>query len=259
MAPDASTDIGHNSQVDVDLLHDRLHNEFQPLKDRRDELIAACERIPGEIKDEETAGRVADQIKQVSACIKTANGSRAQVKQPYLDGGRLVDTFFKGVTDPLDKAKKDVQQKLTVWERAKAAEERRRREEAERKAREEAEAARKAAEEAAAKLESDDDLNGAIDAEEAANQAAADAARAEKEADAKAAALHTTRGDYGASSSLRTFWSFRNLNRDAIDLNALRPHLPQDALEKAVRAYIKAGGRQLTGVEIFEDTQSVVR
>lgn len=36
-------------------------------------------------------------------------------------------------------------------------------------------------------------------------------------------------------------------------------HLPHAALHQAVRSYIKAGGRDLRGVRIFEDTTAVVR
>ena len=48
-----------------------------------------------------------------------------------------------------------------------------------------------------------------------ARQADADAVVAERAAKAKAAQLHTTRGDYGSSSSLRTFWDFADLDRAA--------------------------------------------
>jgi hypothetical protein len=62
-------------------------------------------------------------------------------------------------------------------------------------------------------------------------------------------------------TTLKQFWNFRDLDRAAIDLEALRQHLPTDALEKAVRSYINANkdallaGERLAGVEIFEDTR----
>ena len=49
------------------------------------------------------------------------------------------------------------------------------------------------------------------------------------------------------------------LDRDALDLSTLRPFLPLDALEKAVRGFIRAGGRELKGVRIFENTATSVR
>lgn len=261
MSPDASSTptLGHNSQTDLEILRDKLDMDFDPLKQRRDELLAAVDRIPNEIADDETAGRVADQIKQINAATKSAKSGHSERKDPFLQSGRLVDSFFKGITDPLAKAKSDAQSKLTAFDRKKAAEERRRREEADRKAREQAERAAREAAEAAEKLESDTDLEAAITAEEIAAQARADAAAAEKAAQARAANLHTTRGDYGASSSLRTTWKHKNLNRNTIDLEALRPHLSDDALEKAVRSFIKTGARELKGVEIYAHEESVVR
>ena len=53
--------------------------------------------------------------------------------------------------------------------------------------------------------------------------AAADAATASKQAKVKAAQLHTTRGDYGSSSSLRTFWDFTDLDRDRIRTTGAAP------------------------------------
>ena len=49
------------------------------------------------------------------------------------------------------------------------------------------------------------------------------------------------------------------LDRETIDLEALRPHLPTQALEQAVRSFIRAGGRKLEGVRIFENTGTTVR
>ena len=191
-----------------------------------------------------------------------------------MHGGRTVDTFFKRLADPLDKAKATLQDRLTLYERAKAAEERQWREEAARREREEAqrlqaiadERERRAAEELERAADTDADLDDATEAEDEARQAEAearqadaDAVVAERAANAKAAALHTTRGDYGSSSSLRTFWDFADLDRGALDLDALRLHIPLDGLEKAIRAYIKAGGREMRGVRIFKNTKSVVR
>ena len=49
------------------------------------------------------------------------------------------------------------------------------------------------------------------------------------------------------------------MNRAEIDLESLRTHLSQDAIEKAIRSFIKSGGRELKGVTIFENQKTVVR
>jgi hypothetical protein len=70
-----------------------------------------------------------------------------------------------------------------------------------------------------------------------------------------AADLSRTRGDYGSVSTLVTHWTFANLDRSKLALEPLRQHIPTDALEQAVRSFIKAGGHELDGVDIIEDTR----
>jgi hypothetical protein len=264
-----NTSLAHdlrNSQPPT--LREELDERHGRLAERRDELLEAAGRVPATIDDEEIAGRVQDFIKQIGACTKTAETFRVSEKEPHLESGRVVDGFFRAITDPLAKAKKEIEGRLTLYLRKKAEAERRAREEAERLAREEAERTRRAAEEAATKLTRESDLQSAIEAETTARQAAADAMRATANADAKAAELSRTRGDYGSVGSLRTFWDFRVEDRSAIDLETLRPFIPVDALDKAVRAFInankpdKSGGdwpKPIRGVRIFENTSAVVR
>ena len=246
-----------------------LEEEGTDLTKRRDDLLAATARAPAEIADEEWCHKVEDLIKMIATCAKTAEARRVADKEPVLQAGRLIDGFYKSIGDwplkasPLAKADKTLRGPLNVYLRKKADAERRVREKAEKKAREEAE---RAAREAAARvkaLEDEKDLEAAIAAEEAAKQAAADAAKAQKETEANAAELSRTRSDHGAVASLRTFWDFKTEGdakfRANLDLEVLRSHLSMDALEKAVRSYIKAGGRELRGVVIFENTSTVVR
>lgn len=248
----------NNPPADANPLRERLQEESGALLKRRDELLAGASRIPDKIEDDEIAGKVADFIKLVSACTKNAEGLRVARKEPFLESGRVVDGFFKAVTEPLEKAKGQISARLTVWQRQKAAEEKRLRDEAEAIARIAATKAAEAAREAERAAQNDAQLATAIEAAAAAKQAAADAVVAERAAAAKPADMSRTRGDVGAVASLVQFWDFTDLNRDAIDLEALRQHLPADALEKAVRSFVKAGGRTLAGVRIFENTKSRV-
>ncbi len=246
-----------------------LEEEGTDLTERRDELLAATERAPTEIADEEWCHKVEDLIKMIATCAKTAEARRVADKEPVLQAGRLIDGFYKSVgewpfkSSPLAKADKTLRGPLNVYLRKKADAERRAREEAERKAREEAE---RAAREVAARvkaLKDEKDLEAAIAAEETAKQAAADALKAQKAAEVNAAELSRTRSDHGAVASLRTFWDFKTEGdaafRAGLDLEALRSHLSMDALEKAVKSFIRAGGRELCGVVIFENTSTVVR
>lgn len=250
--------LSNNPPADADPLRERLAVDHEPILSRADELLAALARVPAEI-DVETAGKASDYVKMIAATIKDLDRVRIGEKEPYLAGGRTVDGFFKAPVDKLEKAKREVEGRLQKHLRAVAEAERRRRDEAERAAREEAERRRREAEEAAARIASEAQLDAAVAMERAAQQAAADAARAAQQADAKAADLARTRSDYGSLATLRTSWAFKDMDRDALDLEALRAHLPTDALEKAVRSFIKAGGRQLRGCTIFEAETAIVR
>lgn len=239
-------------------LREQLRDENMALLKRRDELLAAAERIP-EIGDDSTAGRVSDFLKQLTALAKAADGKRVDHKEPFLEGGRTVDGFFKAITDPVDRTKKAIEKRLTDYLRAKADAERREREAEARRQREEAERLRLEAEAREAAARDQQSLDRAIDAETKADTAAADAREAEKAAEVKAAELSRTRGEYGAVASLRTTWTFDEIDRARLDLEALRQHLPSDALEKAVRSFIRAGGRELAGTRIYETTSATVR
>ena len=338
---EAPATTGHNQppDTDVDPLLERLHENHADLLTRKDKLLAAIERMPETIEDEdeETAGKMADFADQLTAFVKRADAVHDDEKAPFLSAGRTVDSFWHTLKDDIVKGK----DKLTTVRKAygdrKAAAEKRAREEAERIAREEAaEAQRKADEaariareeeaaaqaradeaarqereareqrereatEAAQAIEDEEDMEREIaheeerkrlaaeedaraaaakkiaedeavivkresDARAQAAQDEADRARvaaekAGKAADAKPAELGRTRGEYGGMTSLKQFWNKRNVDRATIDLEALRDHLPMDAIERAINSWINANkedlraGKQLDGVEIFEDTR----
>ena len=261
--PDVPADlIGHNAPPpDLllgEALRDRLVEENGQLIARRDELIAASGRIPP-IDSDDVAGRVSDHIKQLTALAKAADARRAGAKEPYLQGGRNIDGFFRAITDPVAKAKTAIERRLTEYLREKEATARREREEQERLAREEAQRARAEAEARARALADERSLEAAIAAEKAAETASADLVKATQAATVKPAELSRTRGDYGAVSSLRTQWVFGEIDRASLDLEALRFHIPADGLERAVRSFIKAGGRELRGTRIHETTVAAVR
>lgn len=251
--------VGHNrAPFDIDFIREELADEHRSLLERRDELLAAGARVPA-IDNEDAARKVTDFIRQIAAATKAADAARVAAKEPYLEGGRVVDGFFRPIMDPLSDLKKSVERRLTDYLREKEAQARREREEQQRLAREAAERARAEAEAKAKALADEQSLSAAIEAEKAAETASADLVKAEQAADVKAAELSRTRGEYGSVASLRTQWVFDEINRETIDLEALRHHLPTAALETAVRSFIKAGGRELRGTTIYETTIANVR
>lgn len=258
---EAVADLGHNNPpTDIEILKDRLDTENAALAKRRDELLDAATRVPPSVDTEEMAGKVSDFLKQVSACMKNAEAQRESAKEPHLAAGRVVDGYFKtGFTNPLDTAKRAIQDRLTTYLRKKEEAERRRREEEERKAREAAAEAEARARAAAEQMRSAADMATAISAEEEAVQKAADALKAEQDANAKAAELSRTRGDFGALASLKTEWVGEVDNVTGMTFVTLAPYIAKDAIEKALRLAIRNGVREVAGCRIFERKTATVR
>lgn len=255
--------IGHNQPPALpspETIAETLAAENAPLLKRRGELMQAVARVPVVIQNEEEAGKLADFIKQVDGCNKAAETAREGAKAPWLDGGRAVDGFFrKQFIDPLADIKTDMNRRQKAYLTAKAAEERRLREIEAQAAAAEAERQRKAAAEAAEIAANYRQIDEAIAMEASAETARNVAATAAAAAEAPVAKLSQTRGNLGSMSQLRDFWTFEGMDRAALDLEALRQHLPEEALKQAVRSFIRAGGRELPGVRIFNDPQPVTR
>ncbi len=270
--------IGDNKPPeDVDPVRDRLAENYAELIARHSYLLAAeAERVPEVIEDEETAKDVSDYEGDLSKCLKALEGARVSEKEPFLTAGRAVDGFFgklagnpKGPwTSPsLNATKARTNDALTIFGRKKRDAERKRREEEERLAREAAEQARQEAEALdaaamaaqAAQVDTEKALDIAVEAENRAEQAEADLVKAERASDAGAAELSRGKSDKGTGFGLVAFWDYRGLDRSTIDLEALRPHLPEEAIISAVKSFIKAGGHELEGVHIFENTRNRTR
>ena len=170
-----------------DAMRAKFDDDYREIRFRKDDLLAACDRVPATIDDADTARRVTDTIRMLNECAKNAEAFRVSEKEPHLAATRAVDGWFKRITEPIGKAKAELTRRLTAWQTAEADRVRRERlaEEArlrdiEKKRREAAEKAEREAE-AAAKRQAD--------ADERAAQAERDAEAAERrKADAEAAA-----------------------------------------------------------------------
>lgn len=256
---DTPTIGDNNPPTGAEIIKQRLDEDYQALSARQAELLEAMERTPETIGDTKTCNKVIEFTKQIKLAARDAEKYRKDEKEVFLASGRTVDGWFKSKADPLIAAAKTMEGKITVWQRKVAEEERKRRAEEERKAREEQERLEREAKEAEEAVQDDASLDVAIEAEDAAETAQADTQSAEKASNAATTDMTRTHTESGVSASMSTFWNFRSLNMATIDLNALRPHFNQDTIEKAVKAAIRAGARDINGVEIFEDTKSTVR
>jgi len=250
--------LSNNPPPDADPLRERLERDHAAELARASDLLDAYLRVPASI-DAESIGRASDFVKQLTGALKTLDKIRQDEKEPYLDGGRRIDSFFKTLTEKLDRAKRDVADRAEKHLRAVAEAERIKRAEAERAARAEAEALRRAADEAARSMATSQQMPEVFAKDEAARLAEAEAARKAAHADASAAEMSRTRSDYGSTATLRTSWTFAGLDQHSVDLEPLRPYLPMAAIEQAVRAFIKAGHRELRGVKIIETSNVSIR
>lgn len=217
---------------DADPLRERLAESYAGLIKRANELTAAAGRVPQAL-DEESLRTATDFVaKQLKPHKVTLDRARVAEKEPFLSGGRTVDAFFRDLLDPLTVAITSVERAINAYLRQKAAEERRRREEEAARQRAEAEAA-------AAAMASEDDLDAAL----AADQAAAEAARL---AQAKPADLARTHGAHGGVATLRASVGFEIVDRPAA-CAGFWSWFDDEAIAKAARAFIRHGGESLKG------------
>ncbi len=268
-----------NYATDPKVILGALAEATTDLKTRFADLMSASDRVPATIEDADNETKIIDYIRMLNAGIKDVEGRRKAAKDPYLMAGKAVDGYFKRMSDFLGDVKRIAGAKLTDYQRRKAEEERVRRAEEERLAREDADRRREAEEvrlkveherqeeEARLKVEEDEDEPDfpVVEQDERTAEAAAEVHAADQKAEDAAKAASATaaersrgRGEFGAVGSLRTTWAFEITDPSSIPLATLRAYIGRDCLEKAVRGYVKQGGRDLKGVRIFERHHSVV-
>jgi hypothetical protein len=246
-------EIGGNAPPSaLELLREDLDAKCASLIKDRDFWLARAGAEPEEITTPAEASSAAQLAKDVRTALKDIEAAHKLAKAPYLDGGRLVDAHFKAIGEPLTTLGNILGRRMTLYQRKVENEERMRREAVAAKAREEA----LAAEAAAMEAERGADEIAHRRALEAQQRAALKVEQAEEAAAAPAAELSRVRSPLGATMSLRTEWVHSELDRATLDLEALRPYLAIDALDKAVRAAIKAGIRTIRGVRIHQESRS---
>ena len=121
--------------------------------------------------------------------------------------------------------------------------------------------ARQAAEEAAQKVTEavkTGDVKAATTAVTEANSLTAFANKATAAAAMPTASMATVKTEAG-TASLVDNWTFDELDINTVDLEILRPFIPQTSIEQALRAFIKAGRREIKGARIFNDNKSRFR
>jgi hypothetical protein len=243
--------IGGNSPPLAELLTEQYAGMLRDAE----ALAASADRAPKTITDDDTLGKVGRLVIQMRAIAKRAEAAHKAEKEPYLSGGRAVDSFFKAIVGRLGAATMGLEIAQGMYVSAKERAERQRQKEAEEQARAEAETnlqAALAAQAAGDAATAQRALGAAMDAETAADHAAARQA-------ASPATLVRTYATSGNMVSSQEKWEFEITDRAAIPLEAIRSFIPTDAVEKAVKAFVRAGGRELNGVRIYETRKALNR
>jgi hypothetical protein len=113
--------LGHNQPppddaFDVDAIVAKLvsgyGDEAQP---RIAKLAETAEDIPVPIQGQTLAESVTLLVKQILVADQQAETARKNYKEPYLGGGRAVDTYFGQLTSPLRRAKAVAARALTQY------------------------------------------------------------------------------------------------------------------------------------------------
>lgn len=251
-ATEQAPGIGHNSASIEEILQDTrsaLMARVEPLAERANSVELPNKKI----ESEDHLALITPIVVDAKALAKDLENARKDDKQPYLDGGRAVDAFFKGPKDRLDRIVGVFERLASDFQREKIAEERRRAEEAERRAEAEAERLRKEAETAKKPETQQRKLDKAAEADNAADRAAAAAQRSGNELGKVSTA--------GGTARAQTFWNYAIENYGELDLNSIRDFIDREAVEKAIRAKIKIqkGNTEIPGVRVFEDVKASIR
>lgn len=270
---DTTRGIGDNTQTVnwFEEERDRLLRDYAYLEDMVADLVAKADSI-SVVDSQEVKDIVTGLIKEMREAYKRVKGVHETEKAPHLERGRASDSVFFGLMEKISRGTKKqaaegvadrLNRILTDYDvRLLAQEQERRRKEAEeaaRKAREaaeaqaklerEAEAARLAAERARKPELQEAKAEIAEQKAEQASAAVVEATVSYAQAEESYIATLATPADImrqrtasGALATMGTEKFAEITDRVKLDLEKLRPYIPLDALEKAVRKYADGCG-----------------
>jgi len=289
---------GSNEAPDyAKLVTERIAAEYAEFNTTLAEMLDQARALPSPIHNDEDALSSGALIKRFRDLDGRVEAVRVLEKEPYLRGGNAVDSFFNALRDKIGKRVKtdrsakpgaadvlqarinDYQDRKLAVERARLAAEQaeaaRVAQEAARKAAEEArqaEEARLAAERArkpeniatksAAAVEQE---RRAIEVEIEAKRQAEQAEEARLNSLASTADLVRTRGSDASGAGVLLTSAKENyallVDRNKVDMNALRPYFTDAEIEKALRGWAKATGyrTRMEGAEIGQRNKGVTR
>ncbi|QOZ25329.1 hypothetical protein [Bradyrhizobium sp. CCBAU 51753] len=234
---------------------DQLTADFLHLVQDVAEIENDCLDLPNVAEDDEDLARITKAASGIIKLAKRIDEQKKEAKRPFLDANTLLESFFAhGLGATLAALKTDLEKVSTAYQRKKAAKEQAARDQAAAEAQAKAAAAQRQVEQTV--------QSGNVQAVAAAvtqSNALADFAnRATAAAAAPTSSMGIVKTEAG-TASLVDNWTFDQLDMDTVDLETLRPFIAQASIEQALRAFIKAGRRQIKGARIFNDNRSRFR
>lgn len=240
-------------------INEYLAYALEQMISRRDQLVkallASAAAYP-RIDDDEVLGEVSENMRMAGTLVRTtAKARHTEHKAPFLDGGRVVDAWFKTWAAPLEAAMAPIQQAMNAYgarklaaAEAAAAEAKRLADAAQARAQQEAEGALR---------------RGRPDVADSALDRVAEAAKtseaADKLASARPADLTRSYGTFGAVASAKRTWKWRVTDIALVPRDFLM--INEDAI-KAVAKQRDASGKPtyiVPGVEWFSEVSMGVR
>jgi hypothetical protein len=285
--------IGHNIKPLIDA--GSLAADFGHITKQVDDAIALANGVPPVLEDEEDVGIARTAARALINAHKRAETTRVDVKQPYLDAERVVDSFFNQMKKRLFDMQTAIEKRGKQYLVKKEREEQARRDEEARLAREEEQRQREAARAAEAERQRIADAAAAAERlaqeardEETRKAAAAEAARLANEATTQASQVlaATTKADAASSqavtaqraadappadkartrvgdgmATLERTYNFEIIDLQKVDLEQLRAYISRPDIEKAIRAFVRThkDTRELAGVRIYADRDAQFR
>lgn len=270
-AQPAPAHIGHNRPPLEDLIPEEFRAELlrerPDFLTRLDQSVDAADRA--EAVDDESLGRCGDLVKLYRAIIRHVEETHKAVKQPYLDGGRLVDAEKNSLLTKVSAAKQKVESignafvakrtaaieaenaRVAAIQRAaaeRAAESERARERAEQEA-----------ERAALAATNDVERKAAADMAEAAAQAAEEAMSDAALSPSAPTKVEPVRSDSGATVSGKQEWKSEVTDYTLAFMAVEDNSRVREAIDKAIAQLVKAGKRQIDGVRIWPVSKASFR
>lgn len=259
----ANPDRHHNRPPLEEVIPIEFREEL--LRERHDFLdvmernIGAADRAVA--TDDETLGKCGDLVKNYRACLAHISDAHKVVKEPYLQGGRLVDAEKNALVERIEAAKRKVEKignDFVAQREAEREAERRRIEAEQREAAEKAAAAAREQERLEAEAErarqeaaSEEER---IAAERRAEQARIEAEEAMAAAPLAAAApddSRLVRSDAGATVGGRQEWQSQVTDYEVAFMAVSDDEKVREAIDKAIARRVKAGARTIEGVRVW--------